>query len=63
MITHPPLAPRPSSKPTTGPQSTTILGRRIIGDENEQAVVRSFAEFRLSRVDNGELGRPKRRHN
>jgi hypothetical protein len=55
-ITRPPLAPRPGPKPATGPWSTTILGRRIIGGENEQAVVRSFAEFRLSRVDNGEPG-------
>lgn len=55
-ITRPPPAPRPGPKPTTGPRSTTILGRRIISGENEQAVIRSFAEFHLSRVNNSELG-------
>src|SRR5271155_854134 len=52
-----PLPPsRPGPKPKQTNRSDGILGRRLIGGENEQRVLRYFAEFRLSKTDGGELG-------
>jgi len=42
--------PKPSG------QSNTILGRRLVGGENEKYVVKLFVIVRLAQEDNGEPG-------
>ena len=50
----------PNPQPRSGPvlksssQSDTVLGRRLIGGENEQYIMKLFATIRLTQEDNRE---------
>jgi Tc5 transposase DNA-binding domain len=55
-IARPPPPPRPGPIPKETNRSDGILGRRLVGGENEQRVLRYFAEFRMSGTDGGEPG-------
>jgi len=48
--------PRPGPIPKASGQANTVLGRRLIGGQNEKQVVELFATVRLGQSEDGEPG-------
>lgn len=55
-LVRPPPPLRPGKAPKWSGQADTILGRRIVGGQNEKQVVELFATVRLAQSDNAKLG-------
>jgi hypothetical protein len=53
-LQRPPPPPRPGPAPQTTGQANTVLGRRLVGGQNEKQVVELFALVRLAQEDDGE---------
>ena len=52
-IQRPPPTPRPRPVPKASGQANTVLGRRLIGGQNEKQVLELFATIRLGQDDEG----------
>jgi len=55
-LARPPPPPRPGKTPKWSGQADTVLGRRIVGGQNEKQVVELFATVRLTQSDDAKLG-------
>jgi len=55
-VARPPLPPHPGRKPKINGKANTILGRRLIGGQNERQVIELFATCRLAQSDTAEPG-------
>jgi len=51
-----PTPPRPGPRPKPTGQSDSVLGRRIVGGQNEKQIVELFATVRLSQNNEAEPG-------
>jgi hypothetical protein len=55
-LAKPTLPPRLSPRPKSTGQADTVLGRRLIGGQNEKQTIELFATVRLSQYDEAEPG-------
>jgi hypothetical protein len=55
-VAKPPAPPRSGPTPKTSGKADTVLGRRLVGGQNERQVVELFATCRLAQGDTAELG-------
>jgi hypothetical protein len=55
-LIRPPPPLRPRRTPKWSGQADTVLGRRIVGGQNEKQVVELFATVRLAQSDDAEPG-------
>lgn len=53
-IQRPHPTPRPGRVPKSTGQANTVLGRRLVGGQNERQVVELFATVRLAQAEDGE---------
>ena len=55
-LQRPPATLRPRRTPKWSSQANTVLGRRIVGGQNEKQVIELFATVRLAQSDDAKLG-------